>query len=321
MLAGGNGLPRDPAGWLFELKFDGQRILATVAGGAVTVANRRGLDATATFPELSGLGEAMAGRDAVLDGEVVALGPDGQPSFQRLQRRMHVVAPPPKLLSEVPVVYAVFDVLWLDGEALVDQPQSERRRALDGLGLNGTAWQTAAVLDAAPDELLEACRSIGLEGFMAKRLDAAYLPGRRSPAWSKIKCGRRREFVVGGWSAGSGGRSGSIGSLALGAYGPEGGPAAALYYVGQAGSGLTEALIRQLAALFEKTTRGTSPFANPVPKALHFVEPLLVVEVAYNEVTEAGTLRQPSIKGLRTDVVADEVVLDAELATGVADRC
>ena len=146
---------------------------------------------------------------------------------------------------------------------------------------------------------------------MAKRRDAPYQPGRRSSAWWKVKCGRRREFVVGGWSTGSGGRRESIGSLALGVYG---GAGEGLRYVGQAGSGLNEEMIRQLQKLFAQIGVDESPFVNPTLPKLHYVRPLLVAEIAYTEVTETGTLRQPSIKGLRTDLVAAEVTWDEEIA-------
>ena len=325
MLAGGSGVPADPSAHQMEPKFDGQRILANVAGAGVSLWNRRGTEATVTFPELLALGEALDGRSVVLDGEVVAPDAAGRASFQRLQRRMHVVSPPARLLAEVPVFYAVFDVLWLDGDLLVALPQAERRRVLEGLALRGPVGQTAPVLDATPDELMKACRQSNLEGFMAKRLDAPYLPGRRSSAWSKIKCGRRREFVVGGWTEGQGGRSSSIGSLALGCY--DATPEEAgrrdrpprLFYVGQAGSGLSEELIGQLQRLFAQIEVPSSPFANRPPVAVHWVRPLLVAEVAYTEVTDAGTLRQPSVKGLRTDVVADEVTWDDEIAACFTD--
>jgi len=318
MLAGGTGVPPNPDAFQFEPKLDGQRVIAVVEATRVTLMNRRGGEITATYPELAGLADSLAPHSAVLDGEMVTFNEKGQTSFQRLQRRMHVRQPTPRLLSETPVSFVVFDVLWLDGELLVDLPQSERRKVLDGLGIKGRAWQTAPVLDATPDDLMEACRQLGFEGFMAKRVDAPYLPGRRSSAWSKIKCGRRREFVVGGWSTGTGSRESSIGSLALGCYDVTAGEAARrgreqrLLYVGQAGSGLTEVLIRQLTRLFAQIERPSPPFVNPPRAALRWVEPLLVAEVAYTEVTEAGTLRQPSIKGLRTDVVANEVVSDGE---------
>jgi bifunctional non-homologous end joining protein LigD len=319
MLAGGSGVPEDPARYQFEPKLDGQRVIAIVEDGAVTLTNRRGLEATATFPELTGMAGALGGHDVVLDGEVVTFDADGRTSFQRLQRRMHVVQPPAKLLAEVPVVFVAFDVLWYDGEWLIGCPQEERTRILGTLGIKGPHWQTAPVLDATPDQLLEACRQAGVEGFMAKRRDAPYLPGKRSSAWSKVKCGRRREFVVGGWSTGQGGREGSIGSLALGVYdvapdeAERAGRPQRLFYVGQAGSGLSEEMIRQLDRLFGQITVPTSPFVNPPPAKLHYVRPMLVVEVAYTEVTESGTLRQPSIKGLRTDVVAQDIVADEEI--------
>lgn len=321
MLAGGNGIPRDPPAYQMEPKFDGQRLILTVDSGAVRLTNRAGRDATAVYPDLSPIGAALGGRSVVLDGEVVALDEAGSHSFQRLQRRMHVARPPARLLSEVPVVFFAFDVMWLGGDLLTALAQRERRQILQSLELRGQTWQTAPVLDATPEELLAACGELGLEGFMAKRLDAPYLPGRRSAAWSKIKCGRRREFVVGGWAAGKGSRSASIGSLAVGCFGVDtapvgdGEPQRPLFYAGQVGSGLTEDLILALRDLFAKTSRATSPFVNtPSVPRLSFVEPLLVVEVAYTEVTDTGTLRQPSLKGIRTDIEAETVTVDDELA-------
>jgi len=314
MLAGGNGIPPNPAAYQLEPKLDGQRIIAVVGPDGVVLTNRRSCEITGTYPELIGLAEALAPHSAVLDGEVVTFNENGQTSFQHLQRRMHVIQPTPRLLAETPAVFVAFDVLWLDGELLVDRPQAERRRLLDSLAIKGPAWQTAPVLDATPEQLLEACRQAGLEGFMAKRLDAPYSVGRRSTAWWKVKCGRRREFVVGGWSTGQGSRQESIGSLALGCYDVTDEDTQRLFYVGQAGSGLNEGMIRQLKKLFGQISVAASPFVKPPPLKLHFVRPMLVVEIAYTEVTEAGTLRQPSIKGLRTDVIASEVTWDEEIA-------
>ena len=326
MLAGGNGIPNDPDAHQLEPKLDGQRIVALVEPLRVVLTNRRGGEITGTYPELAGLAQALAPHAAVLDGEVVAFNEKGQTSFQRLQRRMHVLRPPPALLTETPVAFVAFDVIWLDGQLLIDRPQTERRRVLDSLSIKGPAWQTAPVLDATPEELLDACRNLGLEGFMAKRLDAPYQPGRRSPAWSKVKCGRRREFVVGGWSTGHGSRQDSIGSLALGCYDttPEDaeqrGRPQQLFYVGQAGSGLNEEMIGQLKRLFTQIAMPTSPFINPPRAGLYYAQPILVTEVAYTEVTETGTLRQPSIKGLRTDIIATEVTWDDEIGACFLDR-
>ncbi|MGH9188950.1 MAG: ATP-dependent DNA ligase [Acidimicrobiales bacterium] len=317
MLAGGVGMPRDPTAWLYEPKWDGIRAMVTVSAHNLTVANRRGGDVTAGYPEMAPMAAALAGHAAVLDGEVVTFDGEGRPSFQRLQRRMHVRNPPARLVAEVPVAFVAFDLLWLDGELLVGQPQAQRRRLLEALDLRGPAWSTTPLLADAPDrDTLDACRAAGLEGYMAKRRDAPYQPGRRSPAWSKIKCVRRREFVVGGWSPGQAGRTGSIGSLALGAYdvSPEDAAAAGrparLGYVGLAGSGLSEELIGVLTTAFARIGRPDSPFAGPVDPGLRFVEPLLVADVAYTEVTESGTLRQPSLKGLRADVDPRRVLAD-----------
>ena len=325
MLAGGTGVPPRPESYLFEPKLDGQRIIACVARHVVTLINRRGVDTSATYPELGGLAAALAPHSAVLDGEVVAFDERGGTSFQRLQRRMHVAHPPISLLADTPVSFVAFDVLWLDGELLVERPQSERRLVLDGMALKGRSWQVAPVLDATPDELIVACRRLGLEGFMAKRRDAPYVPGERSLAWWKVKCERRREFVVGGWSRGHGSRESSIGSLALGCFDVTAAEAQAtgrrqrLFYVGQAGSGLNEDTIRQLTRLFARIQTPTSPFVNASKIStsridLRWVEPVLVVEIAYREITETGTVRQPSIKGLRTDLVAGEVIWDDEIS-------
>jgi bifunctional non-homologous end joining protein LigD len=151
MLAGGNGVPPDPDRYLFEPKLDGQRIMGMVEPSGVTLTNRRGLETTATYPEMAALAGALAPHSAVLDGEVVAFNQKGQTSFQRLQRRMHVAQPAPQLLAQTPVSFVVFDVLWLDGQLLVDRPQTERRAILDGLAINGPNWQTAPVLDATPN--------------------------------------------------------------------------------------------------------------------------------------------------------------------------
>jgi bifunctional non-homologous end joining protein LigD len=318
MLAGEHGVPRDMAAYRLEPKLDGQRVLATVANGTVLLTARTGADITATYPELAALTGALAGRQAILDGEVVAPNEHDRADFGLLQFRMNVRRATSQLVAEVPVIYVVFDLLWLDGTLLIDERQDERRRQLDLIDLRGPGCQTAPILDASPDELVQACRQLGLEGFMAKRSDAPYLPGERSAAWSKIKCTTQREFVVGGWSEGDGNRSGRIGSLAVGYVTGSSGQdllaEPALRYVGQVGSGISEHLHRQLGPVMARFANGESPFVNP-PKhlKLHFVLPLLVVEVAFGEVTRQGILRHPALKGLRADKPANEVIWDDDL--------
>jgi len=186
MLAGGNGIPSQPAAYLLEPKLDGVRIIAEVTPGGVTLRNRRGGEVTSHYPEVAGLAAALAPHRAVLDGEVVAFNEKGQSSFQRLQRRMHVLRPSARLVAETPVVFVAFDLLWLDGESRVERPQTERRAALDALALKGPAWQAAPVLDATPEELLEVCRQLGLEGFMVylNSCGGQRPRGRRVGQWS-----------------------------------------------------------------------------------------------------------------------------------------
>ncbi len=318
MLASATTPPPTFDGWLIEPKWDGVRAVVTVHDGAVSITSRLGNDVTGGYPEFAALAEALGGRSAVLDGEIVAFDErTGRPSFQRLQRRMHVRSPGAQLRHDVPVQLLFFDVLWLDGELIAARPQAERRKVLEDLALDGPSWHTSPLIPPAPaEELLAACREVGMEGYVAKRADAPYLPGRRSSAWIKVKCIRRRELVVGGWSEGQGGRSGSIGSMAVGCWGLDPGTGTStgrLHYVGLVGSGLSQDLIRQLTEVFTRTARDTSPFAERLVGELHYVEPLLVAEVAYNEITEGGTLRQPSLQGFRTDLDANQVLADEDL--------
>ncbi|HEX2063482.1 MAG TPA: hypothetical protein VHE80_03570 [Acidimicrobiales bacterium] len=164
MLAGGNGLPRDPDAYLFEPKWDGVRTVVRV-GDEVTLISRRGTDVSPAYPELVAFGDALRPHRAVLDGEVVAFTESGRPSFQRLQRRMHVRSPSPRLMAEIPVTLMLFDLLWLDGESLLQLPQTERRRRLEELEIEGPHWHTSPLLTIPPDDhLLDACRDAGLEG-------------------------------------------------------------------------------------------------------------------------------------------------------------
>ena len=214
-------LPADDGAWAYEVKWDGVRVVATIADGAVGLRSSAGNDITARYPELAGLAGLLGGHAAVLDGEVVAFADDGRPSFGRLQRRMHAdPARSPDLLVEVPIVYVVFDLLWLDGTDATPLPYVERRRLLEALVPDGPHWQVPAARHGDGAALLEAVAARGMEGLVAKRLDAAYEPGRRSPAWRKLKVRRQQELVVGGITPGEGGRSGAFGALVLGYHEP-----------------------------------------------------------------------------------------------------
>lgn len=298
-----------PAGdtWAFEIKWDGIRALARVEGGRIRLTSRSGNDITERYPELRPLGEQLGSTEAVLDGEIVAFDGDGRPSFERLQRRMHVAGASTirRLAREVPVVYVIFDLLWLDGRPLLDAPYAERRRLLAGLHLDGPAWQTPPHEVGGGDQTLAVSRRFGLEGVVAKRLDSRYEPGRRSGAWRKIKLLARQELVVGGWLPGEGRRATTIGSLLVGYYDERG----ALRFAGRVGTGFTERTLRELRARLEPRRRATSPFGDRgLPKDAVFVEPEVVAEVRFSGWTAAGRVRQPAYLGLRDDKDPREVV-------------
>lgn len=306
-------LPRDADAFGYEVKWDGVRAVAFVDAGRVRVESRSGESITPRYPELRGLGEALGATPAVLDGEVVAFA-DDRPSFERLQRRMHVTSESTarRLAREVPVVFVVFDLLWLDGHSTLPLPYEDRRRLLDQLALDGPAWQTPPYYTDGP-ALCDATREAGLEGVIAKRLDSPYLPGARSRLWLKVKNHQAQEFVVGGWQSGQGARERTIGALLLGYYDPDG----RLRYAGKVGTGFTEAELARLQGLLAPLRRDTSPF-DPSPRLrdVAFVEPRLVTQVRFTEWTKAGIVRHPAYLGLRRDTDPAEVVREAPVAPG-----
>jgi bifunctional non-homologous end joining protein LigD len=305
MLATTGRLPADDEDWAYEIKWDGVRAIGFLDGGRLRLQARSGRDVTSRYPELRPMGEALAGREAVVDGEVVAFD-EGRPSFQKLQGRMHLTSEPAvrRLARTDPVHYVVFDLLFLDGRSLMALPYAERRVRLAGLDLDGPTWQAPAHHVGDGAALLELTRAQQLEGIIAKRLDCPYTPGRRSPGWVKVKNVASADVVVGGWLPGEGGRSGRIGALVIGQPDADG----ALRYAGRVGSGFTEAELVRLGGLLAPLAREDSPFAGTQPpKQTRFVDPQLVAHVNFNERTRTGTLRQPSYKGLRDDVAPEDL--------------
>lgn len=313
-------VPKDEDKWSFEVKWDGIRALAFVSGGRIRLEARSGNDVSHRYPELGALGRALGTTEVILDGEIVALDPKtGRPSFERLQRRMHVESESAirRLRQDVPITYALFDILWLDGHPTTGLPYSERRRLLEELGLNGPAWHTPAAHPGEGSALLEATRSAGLEGVLAKRLDSLYEPGVRTRQWLKIKNHLSQEFVVGGWLPGEGSR-GRLGALLLGVYQDDGNllgdtpQPPGLRFAGRVGTGFTDAELTRLVRLLDPLRRDTPPFEprppRPVAKEAIWVEPEIVVEVEFTEWTGVGILRHPSYKGQRADVEPREVV-------------
>jgi bifunctional non-homologous end joining protein LigD len=312
MLAVPGELPTG-AGWAYEFKWDGVRALVRIEGGRPAIRSRNDRDITASYPELRALAEKLGARQVLLDGEIVALDNDGRPSFGALQPRMHVTKDSQvrRLMAEIPVSYLIFDVLHLDGRPTIGLPYAERRKLLEGLELSGPCWQTPPSFSDDGAAVLEVARQRGLEGIVAKRLTAPYLPGRRSDTWRKVKLFRTQEVVVGGWKPGEGRRAGTLGSLLLGLPDGRGG----LDFVGHVGTGFTDRVLAELMAELAPLEQPDLPFTGPVPKehirGARWVAPRLVGEVRFAEWTRDGRLRAPSWRGLRPDKDPGEVVRES----------
>jgi bifunctional non-homologous end joining protein LigD len=297
----------DDERWAYEMKWDGMRALVGVDGADVWITSRAGNDATDRFPEVAAIGTALGTSNALLDGEIVALDERGVPRFERLQPRMQAgrSAAIRDRVAIQPVVYMVFDVLWLAGHRTTELPYVDRRALLERLDLASDAWQTPASSRGPGAAVLAASQDLGLEGVVAKRLDSPYLAGRRSDAWRKVKPHLGQELVVGGWLRGAGRLAGRLGSLLVGYHDRDG----SLRFAGRVGSGIDERARVRLEALVASRARDTSPFvdAPPLPGP-QWVEPEVVVEVAFHEWTSAGGLRAPRYKGVRDDKSPRDVV-------------
>jgi bifunctional non-homologous end joining protein LigD len=295
---------RVPAGgeWLHEVKWDGMRVLVDVhptdGGGELHIRSRNEKDVAVSFPELHGL--AGIGRDVLLDGEVIAF-LDGIPVFGALADRIHVgnAFRAQQLAQSNPVTLLVFDLLRLDGEDLTGKPLTERRTALEGLGLADAHWQVPAAYDDG-QMLMEATKQQGLEGIVSKKRSSRYYPGRRTEDWLKFPHRGTGSYVVGGWRHEIDSES-RIGAVLVGEP-----TEAGLIYRGRVGSGIAGKEGQRLLDVLRPLLADTSPFADDVPKldarGTVWVRPEVVVEVASLGMTPQKRLRQPSYRGVRKDL-------------------
>ncbi len=300
--------PFDRDGWIFEIKYDGVRVIAERAGARVTLFARSGTDVTGRYPEVV---EALKGLpyDAfVLDGEIVAPDATGQPSFQQLQHRMHLVNQHDiaRARAASPVVAMFFDCVSLFGHDLRRLALTDRKDCLRAiLPTLGTVRYGDHVAKHGL-KFFAAADAMRLEGIVAKRAASPYVSA-RSRDWIKLKCQRRQEFVIGGWTDPQGSR-GRFGALHVGVY--ETAPVRQLVYVTAVGTGFDARGIEALWQRLEPLARDASPFARRSPKGKghHWVEPRLVCEVRYTEWTHEGGLRHPTFMGLRDDRKPEDVV-------------
>ena len=288
---------------MHEIKFDGYRMLCQINAGKVHFISRNGKDWTRNFAELSREAGELPVENAILDGEVVVVEPDGRTSFQALQNAFET--------GQAPFLFYAFDLLYLNGLDLRDAAIEDRKSVLRAVipeGDEGPFKFSDHVVGNGATLFAEAAR-LKLEGIVSKRLGRPYT-GRRSPDWLKVKCSMREEFVIGGFTKPGGGRK-HFGALAIGYYDREG----ELIYAGRVGTGFNEATLASLHAKFKDLIQKESPFKNlsgstGQAKGVTWLKPTLIAQVEFSNWTDDGQLRHPSFQGLREDKKAKDIVRD-----------
>lgn len=298
------------AGWIYEPKMDGMRAISHISNSSCTLMSRRSLKITDQYPSLAAELPTLCKRDVILDGEIIALNEFGRPSFQHLQQRINLMrkADIARAEQSVAVYYFVFDIVYADGYDVTGMKLSDRK-----LLLNEVLQQSknVRILTAFEDDGMtayEVCVENGFEGIVAKRLDAPYEPGRRSPYWVKVKAQQTDEFVVGGFTAGSGSRSPTFGALLLGAHDEKGN----LVYCGSVGTGFDERLLRDMMRRMAPLKSSKHPFLKrpDEKKEVTWLDPKIVIEIKFMDWTRDGHIRTPVFLRVREDKGPEEVRLD-----------
>ena len=299
--------PPSGSGWIHEIKYDGYRIGCRIRDGRVTLISRNGKDWTAAFPEIAEAAASLPVRDALIDGEVAMVLPDGRTSFQMLQNAFSGTA------SRGTLIYFVFDLLRVEGERVASLPLLERKKRLKALvGRKRTVAQGriryADHVEGNGQAFYEQARRLGLEGIISKRATEPYRPGRHGD-WLKTKCVLQQEFVIGGFTDPEGARAG-LGALLIGYYDRK-----RLIFSGKVGTGFTHKgaidLRRQLDRIEQTRCPFDVPPEGPLARTAHWVKPQLVCEVVFTEWTAEGRIRHPSFQGLRADKKAQQVRKEA----------
>ena len=294
--------------WISELKYDGYRALAKIDHGKVTLFSRNNNDWTKKWNSIAHALKAIEVEQAWLDGEIVALLPDGSISFQELQNAA-------RLGKDVQLAYFIFDMLFLNGSDLTKEALIQRKgllkKLLGSLESNSPLRYSDHIVGNAPEVFDHACMH-GLEGIIVKRAEGEYHQY-RSTDWLKVKCDHRQEFVIGGYTDPKGTRN-EFGALLLGVYDAEG----ALRYTGRVGTGFNSALIKDISSKFNKLKKSTSPFESIPEEALgtgiHWLKPELVAEIKFAQWTAAGVIRHASFIGLHTDKPSVEIRKEERLS-------
>lgn len=304
---------RAPAGdWLYEIKFDGYRMLARIRDGEVRLFTRNGNDWTERLPRQVKALQALKLKDSWLDGEVVSLNADGLPDFQALQNAFDIG-------RSLDIVYYLFDAPFLDGQDLRNVVVEERRAALKAAlsGSRSKLLRFSEAFAANQRDIFESACDLALEGVIGKRAGSLYVSS-RSADWIKLKCRLRQEFVIVGYTRPQGSRSG-FGALLLAVNDDNG-----LVYAGRVGTGFDQAALKSIYAKLTALERKTSPLEKPLTSAqargVHWVEPTLVGEVQFTEWTREGVVRQAAFLGLRTDKPAAQIIHEQPRAAKTLEK-
>lgn len=296
--------PFDDDEFLFEIKWDGVRAVATVKRkGKPSLKSRTGRDLLVQFPEFESLARCFSKLPVIVDGEIVSLDRYGRSSFQRLQPRLNRRESDPALQRAVPATYVIFDLLYAGAKDLRNRPLEERKNLLEKILRPGPHVLFSKHVIGHGKRLYAFAKRRSLEGIMAKRRDSPYV-GRRSRLWLKIKTHHEQEVVIAGWTEPRGSRE-DFGALLLGVY-----DKGKFTYVGHVGTGFDRALLDQVIRKLRPLETKRAPF-SVVPRSnapVHWVKPRLVAEVKFGEWTAEGLMRQPVFTGLRYDKKAEDVV-------------
>ncbi len=300
--------PFDSPDHIFELKWDGFRALAFVEGGELRLQSRNLLNITSRFPEVTSLPDFVKADNTVLDGELVCFDEEGHPSFVRMQQRFQAQAGG-SAAPDPPAYYVAFDLLYLDGESVMEEPLANRKELLSNVMEPGGVAQVCEFIEAEGQAFFDATCEHGLEGIMAKDKSSAYFPGKRSPGWRKVKRVRGSDFVIGGYDF-TGEHKNEFTSLLLGLYNEDG----RLVFVGQVGSGFSQKEAREIYGAVRSIHAADSPFESPpkLQRLSYWCRPELVCRVEYGEFTEGGRLRYPVFSTLVEDKPPDDCrIVDA----------
>ena len=306
-----DGPPKNYQDWLYEIKFDGYRLLARIDGKDIKLFTRNGNDWTSKLGPLQKELSRLRLPSGWYDGEIVVQNEHGTPDFGALQLSFDATR------TEA-IVYFVFDIPYFDGNDLRATPLEARRALLKKLfsGFESHSVKFSDVFDAPPENVVTSACKLGLEGVIAKRRDSTY-QSRRSSDWIKLKCSQRQEFVIGGFTDPKGSRTG-IGALVLGVHDDKG----VLQYAGNVGTGFSDIALRKIKTQLEPLMAARSPFPDRsgIEGRPHWVKPKLVAEVSFGEWTRSGHIRHSVFHGLRTDKPASAIVREKAAHPPLATR-